>query len=99
MKYFLALLLISSISILSLPTLPLDLLGTNLPQLTTTSQYRVFNDLQKQSYSFVPYKYNSNNPPSRYWSYNLQLGANLYPMFLDIGVYAAAQIDFFSGID
>jgi hypothetical protein len=44
-------------------TIPLDLVGTNLPQLTVSSQYRVFNDLQKQSYLFVPYKYNPNGLP------------------------------------
>lgn len=45
-------------------------LGTTLPMLTTSINYRVFNDLMKQSLPLVPYKIQWGSM-SRYWGGSL----------------------------
>ena len=81
-------------------TAPLSAVGTTLPSLNVNPPYRVFNDLQKQSYHFVAYTMPSWSwVSSRYWNHNLAFRSDNYPSSLDPNVYAVAQIDFFSGID
>ena len=79
---------------------PVKGLGTTLNHLTSTSTYRVFNDLMKQSTVFVPYEITWSWVPGRKWGgYNLAFGNDLYPTSLDYRVYAGADITFFPGID
>jgi len=82
-------------------TTPIKAQGTTLPQLTSSSPYRVFNDLMKQAVPFVPYQYIYGGI-SRYWGYNLDFInglAHQYPASLALNVYAAAQITLYPGID
>ena len=85
----------------SVITTPIKAQGTTLPQLTSSSPYRVFNDLMKQAIPFVPYQYIWGGI-SRYWGYNLTFINGLthqYPASLATNVYAVSQISFYSGID
>jgi len=79
---------------------PVTGVGTALPQLLPSSPYRVFNDLMKQSATFVPYKTNNYNwIPGWQWNQNLTLGNDLYPSSLETSIYAEADIVLFTGID
>lgn len=78
-------------------TTPIDALGTTLPPLWTSLNYRVFNDLMKQSLQFVPYQFIWGQV-SRYWAYNLNYINGLnhqYPANLPANVYAVAEITFY----
>jgi hypothetical protein len=71
-------------------TTPISALGTTLPPLWNSLNYRVFNDLMKQSLTLVPYQliYGS---VSRYWGYNLDYINGLshqYPASLPVNTYA-----------
>jgi hypothetical protein len=86
--FILALLLAVSRSVTS----PIDALGTTLPPLWTSLNYRVFNDLMKQSSQFVPYQFIWGGI-SRYWGYNLTNindQSHQYPAALTANVYAVA---------
>ena len=95
-KLTLLLLLSLFIAVSPAVTSPIDALGTTLPSLASNLNYRVFNDLMKQSLPLVPYEliYGS---VGRKWNYNLNFinGLNhLYPASLDSMVYAVAEIQF-----
>jgi hypothetical protein len=88
------LLLICSVS--SALVNPIDAVGTTLPSLTTMLQYRVFNDLMKQSGQFFPYNFTTNG---RIWGgFNLNYTKNIiqqYPSNLPTNVMAVSEIIFF----
>lgn len=78
-------------------TTPIDAIGTTLPSLSTSLNYRVFNDLMKQSLPIVPYQFIWGGI-GRYWGYNLSFinGQNhQYPASLPVNVYAVAEIQFY----
>jgi len=65
-------------------------LGTTLPMLTTSTNYRVFNDLMKQSLPFVPYTIQWGSI-SRFWGGSLTFINGLphqYPSSLSTNVFA-----------
>ena len=65
-------------------------LGTTLPMLTTSSNYRVFNDLMKQSLPLVPYTIQWGSI-SRFWGGSLTFingQSHLYPSSLSPNVFA-----------
>lgn len=79
-------------------TAPINALGTTLPTLTSSLNYRVFNDLMKQSLPLVPYQFMYNSV-GRYWGYNLTTINGLnhqYPASLATNVYAVAEIAFYA---
>jgi hypothetical protein len=78
-------------------TAPINALGTTLPSLTSSLNYRVFNDLMKQSLPLVSYQliYGS---VSRLWNFNLTMInglAHQYPASLPNNVYAVGEIVFY----
>jgi hypothetical protein len=68
-------------------TIPLDGVGTTLPQLNDNVKYRIFNDLFKQSTVFVPYKFMYGSF-GRAWADKLNNTDELYPKNLS-KLYAA----------
>lgn len=93
MKNILVCLLISLLATVSFAgTNPINAIGTTLPPLWQNLNYRVFNDLMKQSIPFVPYQF-IYNQVGRYWGYNLAFInglAHQYPASLATNVYAVA---------
>ena len=88
------LLIIAFILAVSLSVTPsISALGTTLPALSSSSNYRVFNDLMKQSLPIVQYQKTSWGSIGRYWGYNLNyidgLSQNC-PSSLPTNVYAVA---------
>ena len=80
------------ISVSHSATKPINAIGTTLPPLWPSVNYRVFNDLMKQSAAFVPYQFIYGSV-SRYWGYSLAFINGLgtqYPASLATNVYAAA---------
>jgi len=68
-------------------------MGTTLPQLSSSSPYRVFNDLMKQSLPLVPYNTYYGTTIGRYWGYTLNYINGLshqYPASLPSNVFAVA---------
>lgn len=77
--------------------------GTTLPPLNAATNYRIFNDLMKQSLQMVPYQYIYGSI-GRCWSANCNLNftnslANQYPANLASNIYAAAEIRFYGSSD
>lgn len=76
---------------------PMSAVGTTLPALWQNLNYRVFNDMMKQSIPFVPYQFIYGGV-SRHWGFSLSYInglANQYPATLPANVYAAAEIIFY----
>lgn len=76
--------------------------GTTLPYLYGAVNYRIFNDLMKQSLQMVPYQYTYN--VGRCWSSTCALNftnnlANQYPANLTSNIYAVAEIPFYGNSD
>ncbi len=98
MKRFSLLLFISCLVAVSLSvTAPINALGTTLPSLTTNLNYRVFNDLMKQSLPIVPYQQYSSSV-SRNWGspFNFTNGLSYnYPASLPSSIYGMAEIKFY----
>jgi hypothetical protein len=88
------LLIITAILAVSLSATPsINALGTTLPPLSSATNYRVFNDLMKQSLPLVPYQKASWGSIGRYWGYNLAYIDGLsqnFPSSLPTNVYAVA---------
>jgi hypothetical protein len=87
--FFFALALVFTVS--QAVTTPISALGTTLPALWNSLNYRVFNDLMKQSLPLVPYQFIYGSV-GRYWGYNLNYINGLshqYPASLPVDVYAA----------
>lgn len=89
------------LSVSSAVTSPVNAVGTTLPSLTSSLNYRVFNDLMKQSLPMVPYRliYGS---VSRYWGYNIGFInglSHLYPSSLPTNVYTVSEIQFYPVAD
>lgn len=96
-KEILLLLLSALLAVSQAVTPPIDSLGTTLPSLTTNLNYRVFNDLMKQSQPLVPYRYIYNSISRQYNTpLNLTNGlAHQYPDNLTATYYAVAEIKFY----
>jgi hypothetical protein len=78
-------------------TAPIDAIGTTLPLLTTNLNYRVFNDLMKQSLPMLPFRQYTNSV-GRLWNTNLNFTNGLlhaYPASLPSGIYGMSEIKFY----
>ncbi len=70
MLRFMIFAILLSVSLAGTPSI--NSLGSTLPPLWNYLNYRVFNDLMKQSLPLVPYRL-SYGSIGRYWGYNLAL--------------------------
>jgi hypothetical protein len=79
-------------------TAPINAFGTTLPALTSNLNYRVFNDLMKQSLPMVPYQL-SYGSVGRNWGspFNFTNGlSHAYPASLPTGIYGMSEIKFYA---
>ena len=99
----LILIVLSVILLVSSNPSSINAFGTTLPSLSSATNYRIFNDLMKQSLQMVPFQYIYGSI-SRCWSASCNLNftnnlANQYPACLASNVYAAAEIPFYGNSD